>query len=191
MTSSVTWTPRPLLSVAPLVPAGGVDTLLTAFGLLADDRPALGLDIIGAGPLGRVLQHQAEYLGISERVRFCGHLPNGAVRAAVRRCALLVLPSRPDGSGVVPDAPPALLTALDAARPVVATTAAAPPHALPDRQAGLLVLPDDPIALATAVSGLLDDLARRPAPAGGGWESAAAPPVGVGAFQRLWHRVTG
>ena len=30
---------RRLLCVAPLVPAGGVDTLLTAFGMLADDRP--------------------------------------------------------------------------------------------------------------------------------------------------------
>ena len=59
--------PRRLLCVAPLVPAGGVDTLLTAFGMLAGDHPGLSAEVVGAGPLARVLRSHADYLGLAER----------------------------------------------------------------------------------------------------------------------------
>ena len=66
--------PRRLLCVAPLVPAGGVDTLLTAFGLLADDHPELSAEVVGSGPLARVLRAHADHLGLAERVCFRGRL---------------------------------------------------------------------------------------------------------------------
>src|SRR3712207_2512583 len=109
--------PRRLLCVAPLVPAGGVDTLLTAFGMLAGDRPELSVDVVGSGPLSRVLRAQATYLGVAERVCFRGPLGVPAVRAAVRGCALLVLPHRDDAATGSPTVEAALLEALARSRP--------------------------------------------------------------------------
>ncbi|MFW3168515.1 glycosyltransferase [Geodermatophilus sp. CPCC 206100] len=187
MSTSVGRGARSLLSVAPLVPAGGVDVLLTAFGLLADDRPELRLEIVGSGPLGRVFGHHALYLGIEDRVDFCGALPDAAVRTAVHGCALLVFPHR---SGESFDPSPALVAALDAARPVVATSAAAPPHVLRHRENGLVVPPDDPIALATSMAEVLDRASLTVALASLPWQTSRELPP-HGALHRLWHRVTG
>jgi glycosyltransferase involved in cell wall biosynthesis len=185
---------RPLLCVAPLVPAGGVDTLLTAFGLLADDRPALGLEVVGGGPLSRVLRAHAQQLGLLGRVHFCGPLPAQATRAAVHRCAMLVLPHRDDGSGLRHTPPAALLDALACARPVVATSAVAPPDVVRDGETGVLVPPDDPSALAVAVAGLLDDPVRATGLAVAG--SRATPGLALldsegNLLRRAWHRVSG
>ena len=67
--SAVGTAARPLLGVAPLVPAGGVDTLLTAFGLLAGDRPGLCLEIVGGGPLRRGLRALTTDLGLDDVYR--------------------------------------------------------------------------------------------------------------------------
>jgi glycosyltransferase involved in cell wall biosynthesis len=185
---------RPLLCVAPLVPSGGVATLLTAFGLLADDRPALDLEVVGGGPLSRVLRAHAQHLGLHGRVHFCGPLSAQATQAAVHRCSMLVLPHRDDGSGRRHTPPAALLEALACARPVVATPAVAPPDVVRDGETGVLVPPDDPPALAMAVADLLDDPVRA---AGMGVAGSRAS-AGLGLLdsegnllRRAWHRVTG
>lgn len=145
---------RRLLCVAPLVPAGGVDTLLTAFGMLADDRPDLTVDVVGGGGLSRVLRTHAAYLGVAERVDFRGSLAAPAVRAAVHGCAVLVLPHRDDGAAAAPTVEVALLEALASACPVVATPCAARGSALPDTQ--LVVPPAAPTVLAQALETALD-----------------------------------
>ena len=152
--ATVPGAPRRLLCVAPLVPAGGVDTLLTAFGMLAGDRPDLTVQVVGGGPLSRALREHADYLGVADRVGFCGPLRAPAVRTAVRGCAVLVLPHRDDGAGAEPAADVALLEARVAGRPVVATRQAAP-H-LTSRVAGSLVPAGTPTALAQALEAALD-----------------------------------
>ncbi|SFL05173.1 glycosyltransferase [Geodermatophilus ruber] len=189
---------RPLVCVSRLVPAGGVDILLTAFGLLVDDRPGLALEIVGGGPLGRVLRRTAEEMGLAERVHFRGPQPWPAVRAVVQRSAMLVLPHRADvagsndhdGQGALL---PVLRHALACARPVVATRAVAP-HVLRHGETGLLVPPEDPVALALAVAGLLDDPDRAAALSSAGRQAVAGLPdgdPGGGRLQWLWQRVTG
>ncbi|MGY1663336.1 glycosyltransferase [Geodermatophilus sp. SYSU D00705] len=177
--------------MAPLEPAGGVDTLLTAFGLLAGDRPGLCLDLVGGGPLRRALQTAAARLGLDDAVRFREPLAPPAVRAAVHRCAALVLPHRAPCGREYPS--PALRHALASARPVVATPAGAPPLLIRHGETGLLVAPDDPTALALALAGLLDDPVRA---AGIGLAGSRAvgvlPPADDGGrLRRTWQRVTG
>jgi glycosyltransferase involved in cell wall biosynthesis len=185
---------RPVLCVAPLVPAGGVDTLVTAFGLLADDRPELDLEVVGGGPLSRVLRAHADHLGLGERVHFCGALSASATRAVVHRCAVLVLPHRPDGSGRRHDPPAALLDALACARPVVATRAVAPPDVVRHGETGVLVPSDDPAALALAVAGLLDDPVRAAGLGVAGSREArglALVDSDGTLLRRAWQRMTG
>jgi glycosyltransferase involved in cell wall biosynthesis len=191
MATSAVGPPRPVLGVAPLEPAGGVDTLLTAFGLLADDRPGLCLEIVGGGPLRRALRTTAAQLGLDGTVRFCGPLNAPGLRAAVHRCAVLVLPHRAPCGREYPL--PALRHALAGARPVVATPAGAPPLLIRHGETGLLVAPDDPTALALALAGLLDDPVHA-ADIGlaGSRAVGVLPPVSDGGrLRRTWQRVTG
>jgi glycosyltransferase involved in cell wall biosynthesis len=182
---------RPLLGVAPLVPAGGVDTLLVAFGLLAGDRPGLCLEIVGGGPLRRGLRALTTDLGLDDVVRFRGPLPAPAVRAAVQRCAALVLPHRAPCGRETP--PPALRHALTGARPVVATSAGVPPLLLRHGETGLLVDPDDPAALAVALAGLVDDPEHAAGLGTAGSRVAAALPPGPsgGRLRQAWQRIAG
>ncbi len=183
--ATVPGAPRRLLCVAPLVPAGGVDTLLTAFGMLAGDRPDLTVQVVGGGPLSRALRAHADYLGLADRVGFCGPLRAPAVRTAVRGCAVLVLPHRDDGAGAEPAADVALLEARVAGRPVVATRQAAP-H-LTSRVAGSLVPAGTPTALAQALEAALDAPVRTDpgAPAAAGSTRGGDGHL----LRRVWDRV--
>ncbi|MGY1680098.1 glycosyltransferase [Geodermatophilus sp. SYSU D01176] len=174
---------RRLLCVAPLVPAGGVDTLLTAFGMLAGDRPELSVDVVGSGPLSRVLRDQATYLGVTERICFRGSLAVPAVRAAVRGCALLVLPHRDDTATGSPTVEAALREALARARPVVATLPAARHAALRDTEP--VVPPDVPTALAQALATALAVPEQAPA------APLPQPEPVRHLLRRAWHRVLG
>ncbi|MGY1643148.1 glycosyltransferase [Geodermatophilus sp. SYSU D00703] len=183
--------PPLLLCVAPLSPAGGVDTLLTAFGLLAEDRPPLSLTVAGGGPWSRDLRDCAEDLGLAERVDFCGLLPRAAVRAAVRRSGVLVLPYRQHDDG--PEhLVPGLLDAFAAGRPVVATAPVAAPLLVRHRETGLVVPPDDPTALATALAEVLDHPERAGALAAAGCSAAGALPAAgpSSPLRRLWRQLT-
>ena len=182
--------PRRLLCVAPLAPAGGVDTLLTAFGMLADDHPELSAEVVGTGPLARVLRSHADYLGLAGRVGFRGRLAPPAVRSAVRGCAVLVLPHR-HGTAAVPAAGTAVLEALETACPVVATPLA--PY-LDLLDAGTVVPPDDPTAMAQALVSVLTGTRARAAGAGPGAAGpggASRPEADGHLLRRAWLRVLG
>ena len=107
----------------------------------------------GAGPAA--LRARARALGLGERVRFPGHVP---AREALAQLAVFVLSSHMES------APLALLEAMTAGVPVVATRVGGVPELVPDG-AGLLVAPGDPEALAAAIASLLDDPARASAQA--------------------------
>jgi starch synthase len=81
----------------------------------------------------------------------------GDVAAWYRRAELLVHPARWEGFGL------ALLEAMLAGRPVVATHVSAAPEIVADGETGVLVPPDDAAALSEAVLGLLADPARAAA----------------------------
>jgi glycosyltransferase involved in cell wall biosynthesis len=82
-------------------------------------------------------------------VRLLGRVPD--VAAWLRRAEVLVHPARWEGFGL------ALLEAMLAGKPVVATNVSSIPEIVVDGETGLLVPPNDPQALAGAVSSVLDD----------------------------------
>lgn len=82
--------------------------------------------------------------------------PNAAVRAAMRRCLALVMPSVwPEPFGIV------AAEALVAGRPVVGSAIGGIPDIVEHEREGLLVAPDDPGALAGGIARILDDGALR------------------------------
>ena len=149
----------PVLCVAPLVPGAGVDTLLTAFGLLCADRPALRLEVIGSGPQ-EALRGHVRALGLEERVRFRGRLRAAPLRTVLSQCSMLVLPRREDDTGPDGGLPSVLLQAMASGVPVVSTDLVGSPDRLRQDATGLHVPPDVPTGLAAAMATLLDDPAR-------------------------------
>ena len=138
---------RILLCVARLVPQKGVDVAAAALARIRRRHPETVLVVLGEGP---------------ERGRLYGdglYLPGrvGDVAAWYRRAELLVHPVRWEGFGL------ALLEAMLAGRPVVASAVGSVPEIVVEGETGLLVPPDDPDRLADAVAGLLDDETRAEA----------------------------
>ncbi len=78
-----------------------------------------------------------------------GRVPD--VAAWLRRAELLIHPARWEGFGL------ALLEAMLASKPVVATNVSSIPEIVADGETGLLVTPNDAAALAAAVTRVLDD----------------------------------
>lgn len=145
--------PRPrVLCVAHLYPRKDVATLLRAFATMREDAD---LHVVGIGPeLGR-LRRLARELGISDRVRFLGHVPRAALAREYRNAGLFCLPSRQEGFGIV------LLEAMAAGLPIVAARAAAIPEVLAEGESGVLFPPGDADGLAAQLTRLLADPAER------------------------------
>ena len=111
---------------------------------LAEAAVGLPLDVVGDGPL-RSLFPQA-----------VGFVPPREL-GAYERAAIVVVPSRREGYGMV------AREAMAHGRPVVATAVGGLVDAVEDGVTGILVPPGDPAALRTAVLELLDDAPRRAA----------------------------
>lgn len=122
-------------------------TLLRAVVPLCAERPELHLLVIGDGPLRPALTAQAAASGLGGRIHFAGEQPNLPNPHAL--LDLSVLCSRTEGF------PNAVVEAMAAGKPVVATAVGGTPDAVREGETGLLVGPGDPEALARALQDLL------------------------------------
>jgi glycosyltransferase involved in cell wall biosynthesis len=134
---------RVLLCVCRLEPQKGVDVAITAMRNI----PGAHLVVLGEGPQRRAFEQLANELDVP--VHLPGRVPD--VAAWLRRASVLVHPVRWEGFGL------ALLEAMLASLPVVATKVSSIPEIVADGETGLLVPPDDPGALAAAVNRVLED----------------------------------
>ncbi len=113
--------------------------------------------IVGDGPLRDALARHAAELGVADSVRFLGGVAD--VRPSLAAMDVFVLPSRAEGMSN------ALLEAMAASRPVVATAVGGNGEVIDAGRTGGLVPADAPEALAGEVAMLLKD-ARRAATLG-------------------------
>ena len=138
-----------LLAVGNLYPVKGHQHLLSALALLAERSPPPHLAIAGRGGEEEALRAQAERTALTDRVHLLGMRAD--VGALLRSADLFVHPSLAEGL------PLAVLEAMFAARPIIATAVGEVPTVLDGGNAGLLVPAGDPSALAAAIRRLLDD----------------------------------
>jgi glycosyltransferase involved in cell wall biosynthesis/peptidoglycan/xylan/chitin deacetylase (PgdA/CDA1 family) len=132
-----------LCCVARQMPQKGIDVLLRTFARLVDQLPDAGLTLVGNGDDLELYRQLAHELGLADRVRFTGGVPNAA--PYIRNADVIVLSSRWEGLPVV------VLEALALVRPVVATAVNGTPTVCIDGETGWLVPPDDEEALAAAI----------------------------------------
>lgn len=103
--------------------------------------------IVGSGPMGDRLRDEADALGVTDRIRWHGVVPEaGRLLAAFD---VLVLSSRTEGTPMV------VLEAMAARVPLVVTAVGGVPDVVNDQEA-ILVAPDAPEALAAAIASVSD-----------------------------------
>jgi glycosyltransferase involved in cell wall biosynthesis len=130
-------------SVARLDGRKGLDTLIEAFAWVRLPGRDIRLLIVGDGPERGRLRQLAEWRGLDDRVTMIS-LPQGA-RAALAAMDLFVAPSRTEGLGV------AIIEALAAGLPVLASRVGGIPEVVTDGECGRLLPPDEPQAWADAI----------------------------------------
>jgi len=155
-----------LVAVGSLYPVKGHRIAVDALACLAARHSKLHLAIAGRGELAGALAAQARALGIEDRLHLLGLRSD--VSAVLAAADLFVLPSLSEGL------PLALLEAMFARRPIVATDVGEVRSALDGGRAGVLVPPGDTAAHATAIDAILADPGRARTLAGRARERATA-----------------
>lgn len=140
-------------TVARLAPQKGIAYLLEAFAQVHAVRDDVRLAIAGDGPLRPDLEGTALRLGIRNAVTFAGAIPSPWPFLA--DLDLFVLPSLWEGL------PYALLEAMAAGLPSVATAVDGVAEAIPDRRFGTVVSPADSGRMAREILALVEDASTR------------------------------
>lgn len=134
----------------------GQTYLLQAMLRIVQRQPRVRLAMIGFGPLQRTLESEVRSLGLADRVRFVGKVPHEQMPDYFAAADVFVLPSIVSPSGDTEGLGVALLEALAAGTPVVASRVGGIPDIVKDGETGLLVPEKQPEALAKAILKLLE-----------------------------------
>lgn len=94
-------TPRRIIQVCSLSPSKHVELTIQALSQLKSKYPEISLVIVGGGPEHESLKSLCAKLGVEENVRFLGQLPNSAAMEEMAKSQIFVMPSYPEGLGIV------------------------------------------------------------------------------------------
>jgi glycosyltransferase involved in cell wall biosynthesis len=158
----------------------GHDILLRAVAQLDGVRVV----ILGEGGQRTDLEKLADELGVSDRLQLPGWVDNP--RAYLPQFDIFAMPSRSEGF------PLAIVEAMLAARPVVATRVGSVAEAVTDGETGLLINKDDVEGLTAALRRLRDDSALRIRLGQRGREVAQrhfTVKQMVNSYERLWREL--
>jgi starch synthase (maltosyl-transferring) len=143
------------LFVGRLDPQKGVDVLVRALAVARNQVASLHMLLAGSGPEREYLARLVDDLGLGSYVHFLGWRDD--VSAVLRAADFFVLPSRWEGM------PNAVLEAMAAGLPVIATRAEGSMELVRNGETGRLVEIDDEHALANALVELACDATLRDA----------------------------
>jgi glycosyltransferase involved in cell wall biosynthesis len=136
-----------ILFIGRLADVKGCDLLIHALPGILADLPETVCVVAGSGPAEESLQNLASSLGIQEQIKFLGSRKDIAELLAA--ADVFCLPSREEGMSL------ALLEAMSAGKPIVASGIAANRAVITQNTTGMLVPPEDAGALRQALLDLL------------------------------------
>jgi glycogen(starch) synthase len=143
--------PPMILASGRMVLEKGLDVALAAMTQIASRRPDARLVLVGDGPCRPALEHQADELGIRDKVTFTGWVAPDRTAELRAEATLVLVPSRSEGFGLV------ALEAAQMARPVVASDVGGLREVVRHGVTGTLVPVGDARALASAALAFLED----------------------------------
>jgi len=155
---------RVLLAISRLEQQKGLDVAIKALAQVRATHPDAVLVNLGLGSQRDELLALAEAHGVADSVYLAGSV--GDVSDWLRRAEVFVHPARWEGFGL------ALLEAMLASLPAVASAVSSIPEIVEHGVTGLLVPPDDISQLSAAICTLLDDPARARSLGAAGLERA-------------------
>ena len=138
-----------ILTIGRLVEHKGTIDLIRGFDLARQRLEDLRLVIVGRGPALRDLKAEIASRDLAEHVRLLGERWDVERLLALADC--FVLPSHYEGLST------AMLEAMAAGVPVVATAVSGAPEVITDGETGLLIPLADPVAIANAIFAALED----------------------------------
>jgi glycosyltransferase involved in cell wall biosynthesis len=143
--------PPNVLVVGTLNPGKGIQDLLRAMTLLAEEGLDVGLRLAGDGGYRQTLAELADELGLSEHVEFLGFLNRDQLKTEYRSADIFCLASHSEGSPkVVPEA-------MAAGLPTIATNVGNVSNIIEDSETGVICEPQNVESLAAALRRLLGD----------------------------------
>lgn len=141
-----------LLTTSRLVKKNAVDDIIRALMFLPSHVQLL---VIGKGDEGPKLQRLATSIGVRDRVKFLGFVPQSDIPLYCAVSDIFVRPSRSEGFGN------SFIEAMAARLPVVTTPVGGIPDFIDDHGTGVFCAPDNPKSVAEAVELLLEDVTLR------------------------------
>jgi glycosyltransferase involved in cell wall biosynthesis len=144
-----------LLFVGRLHMQKGLDSLLRALHRLAPEYRNYRLSIVGDGPERDTLAHLARDLQLADKIDFLGWVDRDRIPEIYAAADAFLFPSRDEGM------PNAVLEAMAAGLPILATRISGSEELVVDRENGLLVAVDDIPAMAEALQLIIADPETR------------------------------
>ena len=132
-------------------PIYNIDLLIRSFALLCKDYNNLRLDIYGDGPLKDSLVSLSNELGVGNKVRFLGIIPNDEVPQAINEMDIFVNCSKNESFGV------AVLEGMACEKPVVVTDTPGYKEIVTNEYDGIILENREPETMAKALKRLIDD----------------------------------
>lgn len=141
--------------VGSFEPWHGVGLLVSAFQEVNRKHPDCHLVIIGEGPDKNEVVAQVEYLGLADKVKFLGRLPQPQVAELLGALKVLVAPY-PFEDGSIVGTPLKIMEYMASGKGIVASTA--PLHEIIEHEVtGLRVTPANVQSLADGIIRLIED----------------------------------
>ncbi|HEX7192173.1 MAG TPA: glycosyltransferase family 4 protein, partial [Thermoanaerobaculia bacterium] len=152
-----------ILTVAALNKTKGFPFLIDAMARLVARGVDVECNIIGTGPRRAAIERWANDLGVADRVHLLGLLPQHEIARRLLECDVFVLPSMIALDGTMDGLPVALIEAMAAGKPVVASTISGIPELVENGVNGFLVDATHAERIARAIERLAHDPALRDA----------------------------
>ena len=159
--------PFSVIQVGHLIESKKNEITIRAFAKLKKTYSKLSLTVVGIGNLRGKLEELCRELGVEDSVSFTGQLPNSEVFKRMCSAAYFVMPSKPEGFGIV------YLEAMAAGCVTVGTAGQGIADIIKSGENGFLVEADDVEAVVSVLADCINDRELKERIADNGRKTAA------------------
>ena len=140
-----------ILTIGSLYPLKGVEHLIKAFSIVAQQHPDTRLRIIGTGPQENNLKNLTHTLKLQTKTTFQGFIPHTQIAQHYQKCTIFCFSSQGEPFGKT------IIEAMACAKPVIATNTGGATEIIKNNKTGILIPPAQPRQFAQKILYLLEN----------------------------------